>query len=146
MTGWFKCGCVDREYNSLPRSTLFPRGLSWQDGHPSEFSLQPLSPSISLLRPRASTMATNSPQTKPKGRNRAVSTLNGLINILNIAKDACAIKPARVAFGSVGELLTTIRVRSLLFYDYEPQTHVCSGHRGRQKGVCRHRINLRQCV
>ena len=60
-------------------------------------------------------MATNCAQTDTKGRDRAVSTLNALIQILNIAKDACAIPPAQVAFGSVSVLLTMIRVRSPLF-------------------------------
>ena len=86
-------------------------------------------------------MATNLPQ--QEGRDRAISTLNTLIQILNIAKDACAIPPAQVAFGSVCVLLTMIRVRSALFYDHKLQIHDYSGHHGQQKGVCRHWVNLR---
>ena len=91
-------------------------------------------------------MATNSPQTETKGRDRAIVTLNAFIQILNIAKDACALPPAQIAFGSVSVLLTMIRVRSPAFYAYEFPIQVCSGHYGQRKGLCRHRINLRQCV
>ena len=91
-------------------------------------------------------MATNSPQTETKGRDRAIVTLNAFIQILNIAKDACAIPPAQIAFGSVSVLLTMIRVRSPAFCAYEFPIQVCSGHYGQRKGLRRHRINLRQCV
>ena len=53
-------------------------------------------------------MVKNSSQTK--GRNRAFSTLEVLIKILALAKDACGIPPAQAAFASVGTLLTIIRV------------------------------------
>ena len=89
-------------------------------------------------------MATNTPQ--QKGRDRAVSTLNALIQILNIAKDACAIPPAQVAFGSVSVLLTMIRVRFPLFCNHQLPIHVYSGYHGQQTGLCRHRVNLRQRV
>ena len=89
-------------------------------------------------------MATGSPQLK--GRDRAISTLDAFIQILNIAKGACAIPPAQVAFDSVSILLTMIRVRSPAFYDYELLIHVHSGHYGQQTGVRRPWISLRQCV
>ena len=89
-------------------------------------------------------MATNLPQ--QKGRDCVVSTLNALIQILNIAKDACAIPPAQVAFGSVSVLLTMIRVRFALFYDHKLPIRDYSGHHGQKKGVCRHWVNLRRCV
>ena len=56
-------------------------------------------------------MVKNSSQTK--GRNRAFSTLEALVKILALAKDACGIPPAQVAFASVSTLLTTIGVCTL---------------------------------
>ena len=50
---------------------------------------------------------------RPKGRDGVISALDVFIQTLCIAKDACGIPPAQVAFGSAGVLLTMIRVRSL---------------------------------
>jgi hypothetical protein len=47
-----------------------------------------------------------------KDRDRVLSTLNVLIQALDIAKDACGIPPAQIALGSAGVLLTMIRVCS----------------------------------
>ena len=55
-------------------------------------------------------MATESPP--PKGRDSALSTLNGLIQVLGLAKDTCGIPPAQVALGTVVVLLTMIRASS----------------------------------
>ena len=49
---------------------------------------------------------------RPKGRDGALSTLDGFIQVLNFAKDTCGIPPAQVALGSALVLLTIIRVRS----------------------------------
>ena len=51
------------------------------------------------------------------------STLDGFIQVLSIAKDACGIPPAQAAFGAASALLTTIRVRFPLFYGDELQIH-----------------------
>jgi len=59
-------------------------------------------------------MATESQQ--PKKREGVISSLNVAIDIVNIAKEASSVTPATAAFGSVGILLTMIRVR-LLFCD-----------------------------
>ena len=56
-------------------------------------------------------MATNSSQ--KKGHYRVASTLDALIPILDIAKNACPILPAQAVFGSVGVLLNMTRVRSI---------------------------------
>jgi hypothetical protein len=45
------------------------------------------------------------------GHDGVFSTLDVLIQTLNLAKDTCGIPPAQVAFGSAGVLLTMIRVR-----------------------------------
>lgn len=70
-------------------------------------------------------MTTKSPQ--PKERDRAISTLDTLIQILDVAKDACGIPPAQVAFGSTSTLLAMIRVRSLLLCHYKFPVHIHSG-------------------
>jgi hypothetical protein len=59
---------------------------------------------------------------RPKGRDGILSTLDVLIQVLNIAKGACGIPPAQVVFGSArgrapdydsGTFVTTIRRRTL---------------------------------
>ena len=60
--------------------------------------------------------------TKPKqkkGRDVALSTLEGGIQVLTLAKDVCGFPPAQIALGSACVLLTTIKVRSISFLDYE---------------------------
>ena len=54
-----------------------------------------------------------------KGRDVALSTLDGVITVLGAAKDACGVPPAQIALGSACVLLTTIKVPSLLFLDDE---------------------------
>ena len=51
--------------------------------------------------------------------NTILSTLNMAIDALNFAKDLSGIEPAKIAFGTVSGLLTTIRVRSILSRDDE---------------------------
>lgn len=54
---------------------------------------------------------------KPKGRNAAISALNGAIEAVNLAEKISTIVPAKTVFGSVGTLLMLIRVCFLLFCD-----------------------------
>ena len=49
-----------------------------------------------------------------KEREKAISTLNALIEGLNLAKEVLSITPARAVFGSVCTLLVMIRVRLFL--------------------------------
>lgn len=65
-----------------------------------------------------------------KGRDRLLSTLNTLIQILDVAKVACVVPPAQAAFGSASVLLAMIRVHSLLLYRYQSLVHVHSGLHG----------------
>ena len=54
-------------------------------------------------------------ETKPqrqKGQDGTISSLNLAIEAMNLAKEVSSITPAKVVFGSVGVLLTMIRVRS----------------------------------
>ena len=50
-----------------------------------------------------------------KRRDNALSLLNAAIEAMNLAKEVSSATPARVVFGSVGALLTMIRVRFPLF-------------------------------
>ena len=52
------------------------------------------------------------PSQQLKERDGVISTLDVFIQILDIAKNACGIPPAQVAFGSASVLLAMIRVRS----------------------------------
>lgn len=52
---------------------------------------------------------------RQKGRDSTLSSLNVVIEALNLAKEISSITPAKAVFGSVSILLTTIRVSSLLF-------------------------------
>ena len=70
-------------------------------------------------------MATNSQRLK--GRNGALSTLNAAIGGLNLAKQILNDTSAKVVFGSVSRLLTTIRVRFCLLRGDELSTDVCTG-------------------
>ena len=54
-------------------------------------------------------MATTSQRLKEQGN--AFSKLDVPIETLNLAKERSTITPAKAAFGSVGSLLDTIRVR-----------------------------------
>ena len=49
-----------------------------------------------------------------EGRGGVISTLNGFIEILSLAKEVASITPAKAVFGSVSFILTTIRVNRLL--------------------------------
>ena len=49
-----------------------------------------------------------------KRRDIALSSLNGAIETLNLAKEISSITPAKAVFGSVSVILTMIKVGSLL--------------------------------
>ena len=62
-----------------------------------------------LNPPRTSTMA-SAPRQRQKGRDGVLSTLDVVIQGLNLAKDTCGFLPAQAVLGSVTTLLTMIRV------------------------------------
>ena len=70
---------------------------------------QPASRELLSHPPRTPTMTSTSQ--RQKGHDRLLSTLDGCIQVVNLAKDACGIPIAQTAFASVGVLLTVIRVR-----------------------------------
>jgi len=51
---------------------------------------------------------------QPKRPDTTLSLLNAAIDAMNIAKDVLGMTPAKAAFGSVGVILTMIRVGFLL--------------------------------
>ena len=67
---------------------------------------------------------------RPKGRDGVISTLDVFIQTLGIAKDACGVPPAQIAFGSAGVLLTMIRARFPLLRENELLKHTHLGHDG----------------
>ena len=50
-------------------------------------------------------------------QDNTLSLLNAAIDAMNLAKEAVSGTPAKAIFGSVGILLTMIRVSFLPFYD-----------------------------
>ena len=70
-------------------------------------------------------MTSESPDSK--GRDRTISALDGFIQVLDLAKNACGIPPAQAAFGAASILLTMIRVRFSPFCRYDLRAHVYPG-------------------
>jgi len=60
---------------------------------------------------------------QPKGREGATEELNTAIEATNLAENLSAIAPAKIVFGSVGTLLTVIRVCFLLLCNDLLQAH-----------------------
>ena len=87
----------------------------------------------------------SAPQTQ-KSRDGVLSGLDVLIQVLSLAKDGCAIPPAQIAFGSVGALLTMIRVRSPPYCNNKFPTYVRIGYHGQQAGIRRSWNSLRRCL
>ena len=83
---------------------------------------------------------------QPKGRDGVISTLDVFIPVLNIAKDACGIPPAQVAFGSASVLLTMIRVSFPQLYEGEPLTYLHPGHDDQRSRLRRAWAGLRQSM
>ena len=59
-------------------------------------------------------METKSQQSE--GREDVISTLNGFIEVLNLAKEVVSIPGAKAVFGSVSVILAMIRVSRLLTF------------------------------
>ena len=81
---------------------------------------------------------------RPTGRDGVLSTLDVLIQALNLAKDTCGIPPAQVAIGSAGVLLTMIRVcPPLRLRENRLLIQVDLGHDGQRSGLLRAWAGLR---
>ena len=59
-----------------------------------------------------------------EGCSGALPALDTVIQALDLAKSSCGIVPAQAAFASVGTLLATVRVRSLLSPNNEPRSRL----------------------
>ena len=55
---------------------------------------------------------------QPKERDGVISTLNGFIEVLNIAKEMANNTPAKAVFGSAVVILALVRVSHLLTFHY----------------------------
>ena len=64
---------------------------------------------------------------RPKRRDNTLSSLNVAIEALNLAKEISFITPAKAVFGSVGSLLTMLKVRRFLFRNDELCVHTYLG-------------------
>jgi len=73
-------------------------------------------------------MATNFSQ-QPKHRD-ALSLLNAAVAALNLAKELSSVTPAKAVFGTVGVILTMIRVSFLLACVERLQDETGLGHDG----------------
>src|ERR1700753_549049 len=95
-------------------------------------------PSTFFSQPsQGTTMASTS------GRGGTLSALDAAVQTLSLAKDACVVPPAQIAFSSACTLLAIIKVRCLRFRDDRLPIHVCSGLRIQQTRLCRTRAVLR---
>ena len=71
--------------------------------------------------------------TKPqrsKHQDITLSSLNAVIEALNLAKELSGVTPAKAVFGTVGVILTMIRVSSLLVCVRRSQDGMDLGHDG----------------
>ena len=79
----------------------------------------------------------------PKRSKVVLSTLDVVIQDLNLAKDACGVPPAQIALSSASVLLTTIRVRFPLLREAEPLTHIHLGYYSQRSRLRRAWADLR---
>ena len=67
---------------------------------------------------------------RQEGPDVVLSTLDADIHVINHAKDACGIQLAHDAFDSSSALLTTIKVRYILFCHDELRAYIFEGRYG----------------
>ena len=83
---------------------------------------------------------------RQKERDTVLSTFDADIQLLNHAKETRDLPQAQDAFDSAGALLTTIKVRSLLFRRDGLQAQVYAGRHGRRTGLRGPWAVLRRCM
>jgi len=96
-------------------------------------SSQPSSRTVFSQVPRVPTMDAKS--RRPKERESAIPALNAAIEATNLAKEIAGIASANAAFGSVGDLLTMVRVCFLPFCGDGPQIHMYPGFGDKRGGL-----------
>ena len=82
---------------------------------------------------------------QPKEQQGAISTLNALIEALNLAKEVVSITPAKAVLGSASVLLVMIRV-NLLDVFVGSQAEMDLGCDDQPSGLCRTWAGVRQCL
>ena len=82
-----------------------------------------------------------------EGREDPIEALiTAISETTNLADKVSCIPPAKIVFGSVTALLTSIRVCFLLLCHDLLQVHAYPGLTGERTGLCRARVILRQCL
>ena len=88
-----------------------------ESGHPSISvgydSGVPSLPRLTLSSDLSQAPTMFSSSGRSKQRDVTLSALDGVIQVLTVAKDGCGVPPAQIALGSACVLLTTIKVRFL---------------------------------
>ena len=81
---------------------------------------------------------------RQKRQDDALSMLNVAVEAMNLAKEISSVTPAKARFGSVGVLLTMIRVRfpPPPMSDFPLQAHMQPGLDGKQSRLRRARAGL----
>ena len=77
---------------------------------------------------------------RQKRQDEALSMLNVAVEAMNLAKEISSVTPAKAVFGSVGVLLTMIKVRFPLLRCPTPDTQ--PGFNGKQSRLRRARASL----
>ena len=80
---------------------------------------------------------------QPKRQDNVLSSLNMAIDAMNTAKDALNMTPAKAAFGSVGVILTMIRVGFLSICHVGRGWLICAGLDDQRGRLRRARAGLR---
>jgi hypothetical protein len=80
-----------------------------------------------------------------QGQSGVLSEYNESIEALNIANDS-SIAPAKVVFGSVGQLLTIVKVNLFLLRNQELLVHIRPEVDEQQTGLRRTRVDMRRFV
>ena len=82
---------------------------------------------------------------QPEGREDPIEALIAAISeTTNLADKVSSIPPAKIVFGSVTALLTSIRVCFLLLCHDLLQVHTWPGFNGQRTGLCRAWVILRR--
>ena len=123
---------VGRSHTTYPKKTLF---IKWHCLHKTchgKTAAHPCQGSDSSAQPSCNTVFSRLPRIlnmdsadsrRQKRQDDALSTLNVVIETMNLAKEISSVTPAKAVFGSVGVLLTMIRVRFPLLRCPTPGPH-----------------------
>ena len=83
---------------------------------------------------------------RQKGRDRALSALDAVVQVLRLASDSCGIPPAQAVFGVASAILAMIRVCFSPFCHGRFLSRSCPGLLGQQTGLCGFWAGMRQWI